>query len=34
MVDRYALLRNLFDKKQVQGLYSYMQNVFQHDEWV
>ena len=34
MIYRYAILRNLYEKKEVQSLYKYLRNMFQHDEWI
>lgn len=34
MMHRYAILRTFYEKKEVQSLYKYLQNLFHHDEWI
>lgn len=34
MMRRFMEIRSLYERKKVQDLYKYLQNVFQHDEWV
>lgn len=34
MMRRYAILRTHYEKKEIQSLYKYLQNVFHHDEWI
>ena len=34
MIHRFTTLRMLYEKKEVQSLYKYLRNVFQHDEWI
>ena len=31
---RYAIIRTFYEKKEVQSLYKYLQNLFHHDEWI
>lgn len=33
-MNRYKMLKTRCDKREIQGLYKYMQGIFQHDEWI
>ena len=34
MMRRYSALRALVEKNELQDLFKYVQNIFQHDEWI
>ena len=34
MMRRFIEVKSLYERKQVQSLYKYLQSVFQHNEWV
>ena len=34
MILRYGNLKNLFDKNEIEDLYNYGKQLFQHDDWI
>ena len=34
MIQRFDILKALFEKKEIEALYNYEMNLFQHDDWV